>query len=110
MVFTAPELPPADRTDLTPSAGNHAQDHNLIADALQAIVDHLEAAPDPEGGALPAGSVLYARKAGSSWPDRPTNRTDILVVWIGAEPSPPVTAPPSVLGMYEGDARDIPAT
>ena len=40
-----------------------------------------------------------------SWPDRPTARPDIRIIWIGPDPSPDIVEPPSVAGMYEGDLR-----
>lgn len=43
---------------------------------------------------LPAGMVLYARynTSNSTWPARPTARTDIMVHWIGASESTPPPA------------------
>ena len=40
---------------------------------------------------LPAGSVVYARynTGTSSWPARPTSRTDIMVHWVGGDDSTP---------------------
>lgn len=40
---------------------------------------------------LPAGSVLYAiyDTGSSSWPVRPTARTDILVHWVGGDENTP---------------------
>lgn len=58
----------------------------------------------PSGGAggavtiadLPAGSVLYARydTTSSTWPARPTARTDIMVHWVGGDDTTP---PPGAL-------------
>jgi hypothetical protein len=39
---------------------------------------------------LPSGSTLTVIKSGSTWPQRPTTRTDIVVAWKGADPSPAV--------------------
>lgn len=39
---------------------------------------------------LPAGATVVVRKTGSTWPARPTNRTDIVVIWVGADPDPAV--------------------
>ncbi|MGE5299062.1 MAG: hypothetical protein ACM3KF_03410, partial [Acidobacteriota bacterium] len=56
------------------------------------------AAPSGGGGGgpitvadLPSGSVLFARynTGTSTWPARPTARTDIMVHWIGASESVP---------------------
>lgn len=43
---------------------------------------------------LPAGSVMFARynTGTSTWPARPTSRTDIMVHWIGANESTPPPA------------------
>lgn len=43
---------------------------------------------------LPAGSVMFARynTTTSTWPARPTARTDIMVHWIGADESTPPPA------------------
>lgn len=37
---------------------------------------------------LPAGTTLTVAKSGGTWPSRPTSRTDIIVQWKGADPSP----------------------
>lgn len=37
---------------------------------------------------LPSGSTITVLKSGSTWPVRPTARTDIIVQWKGADPSP----------------------
>lgn len=54
---------------------------------------------------IPAGSVISVAKSGSTWPARPTTRTDLRVMWIGAAPSPSTVTSPSTSGMYEGDVR-----
>jgi hypothetical protein len=41
---------------------------------------------------LPAGTTLTVLKSGSTWPARPTARTDIVVAWKGADPSPAIVA------------------
>lgn len=38
---------------------------------------------------LPAGSTLTVNHNGTSWPDRPTGRTDIVVNWVGPDTVPP---------------------
>lgn len=53
---------------------------------------------------LPAGSVLYVNKSGSAWPVRPTTRTDIRVIWIGADPDPAIVTS-GTAGAYNGDLR-----
>lgn len=39
---------------------------------------------------LPAGAMVTVRKSGSTWPARPTSRSDIIVVWLGNDPSPAI--------------------
>lgn len=41
---------------------------------------------------LPAGSTLTVAKSGSTWPARPTSRSDVIVQWKGADPSPPIVS------------------
>lgn len=56
---------------------------------------------------LKAQSVLFAKKSsGGVWPSRPTSRADVLVLWIGPDPSPPVVAS-GTSGMLAGDERHL---
>lgn len=56
---------------------------------------------------VPAGSVFVLPKnADGTWPARPSNRTDIVFDWTGADPAPPVVAPPATNGGY---ARNLAA-
>lgn len=41
---------------------------------------------------LPAGTTLTVSKSGGTWPARPTSRTDIIVQWKGADPSPSIVS------------------
>lgn len=41
---------------------------------------------------LPALTTLVVRKNGSTWPGPPTLRSDIIIIWKGAEPSPPIVS------------------
>lgn len=41
---------------------------------------------------VPAGVTLTVVKSGSTWPARPTSRTDVVVAWKGADPSPAIVA------------------
>jgi hypothetical protein len=41
---------------------------------------------------LPAGSTLTVAKSGGTWPARPTSRSDIIVQWKGADPSPTIVS------------------
>jgi hypothetical protein len=49
-----------------------------------ATVDYVEAAR--------AGSTIVVNKTGGTWPGPPTLRTDIVIVWKGADPSPPIVS------------------
>lgn len=49
---------------------------------------------------LPAGTTVTIVKAGT-WPARPTARTDIIVIWKGADPSPPIVSS-GTGGMLDG--------
>lgn len=49
---------------------------------------------------IPAGSMLAVRKTGTTWPARPTARTDVIVNWIGADPSPAIV-PSGTAGMLD---------
>jgi len=46
----------------------------------------------PSYANLPAGTTLTVVKSGSTWPARPTSRTDIIVQWKGPDPSPSIVA------------------
>jgi hypothetical protein len=53
------------------------------------------AAPASAGvgyGDLPAGTTLTVTKSGGVWPARPTSRSDVIVQWKGADPSPPIVS------------------
>lgn len=50
---------------------------------------------------LPAGTTITVQKAAGVWPVRPTARTDITVIWKGADPSP------AIGGSYMVDNVDI---
>lgn len=55
---------------------------------------------------LKSQSVLFVRKSGGVWPARPTTRTDVLVFWIGPDPSPSIVTS-GTGGMYNGDERHL---
>jgi len=59
---------------------------------------------------IPAGSVITVYKAAGVWPSRPTSRTDITVMFVGADPSPAIVTSPALTGMYNGDLRVVTAT
>jgi|GEM_PF-6479104 len=63
----------------------------------KAAVSHTHGAGDVTSGTfgyglLPAGSTLTVAKAAGVWPARPTSRTDIIVQWKGADPSPSIVS------------------
>lgn len=45
-----------------------------------------------DASSILAGTTLTVQKNGTVWPARPTARTDVTVIWKGAEPSPPIVA------------------
>lgn len=49
-------------------------------------------ASTPSYANLPAGTTITVIKSGSTWPARPTSRTDIIVQWKGADPSPSIVS------------------
>jgi hypothetical protein len=58
---------------------------------------------------MPAGTNITVFKSGGTWPARPTSRTDIVVVWNGADPSPSIVTS-GTGGMLDNvDKREIPA-
>lgn len=42
--------------------------------------------------AQPAGSTITLTKVAGVWPGVPTTRTDIVIIWSGADPSPTAVA------------------
>lgn len=72
-------------------------------DALVARVDSLEdsssSTVDLDG--LPAGMTLTVFVVGSTWPDRPTDRTDMTVVWTGGDENNP--PPGAAVGVDKWD-------
>lgn len=54
---------------------------------------------------MPAGYTHTVQKnASGTWPSRGTSRADIIVIWVGPEPSPPVVTS-GTAGMLNGDIR-----
>lgn len=60
-------------------------------------IDELEARLDDMAGGstgpvtietMPPGFLLVVAKSGSTWPARPTARTDLRVAWLGPDPGP----------------------
>lgn len=80
-----------------------------VAAPVSVIRETVRTGP-PGGGAsieTVAGGSVFGVEFDGVWPERPTARTDVRVLWIGPDPSPDVVEPPSVAGMYSGDARFV---
>jgi hypothetical protein len=82
-----------------PAPGSTEWDEPLVAaiydvsDRIdQEVVDRANADQTTSGPVaianLPATSILVIAKSGSTWPTRPTSRTDIRVAWLGPDPAP----------------------
>ena len=41
---------------------------------------------------LPSYTTLVIAKSGGTWPAPPTLRSDIIMIWKGADPSPPIVS------------------
>lgn len=67
--------------------------------ATTAYVQAQVAGVAPAYANLPAGTQIVVLKAGGSWPVRPTSRTDIVVAWKGADPSPAIGGTGMVSGV-----------
>lgn len=80
---------PVGAVKLDAAAINHLEDGIAAAQALaEAGTGSGGAAPTYAN--LPGGTTITVLKAGGAWPARPTNRTDIVVQWKGADPSPSI--------------------
>lgn len=56
---------------------------------------------------LPAGTTVTVFKAAGVWPARPTSRSDIEVIWKGADPDPAIVSS-GTGGMLDGvDTRFV---
>lgn len=91
-----------EESPVTPSAGTP-------------IVRGIPGPEGPRGPAGPAATVSLSnvpagythtrvKSSAGVWPARGTSRTDITVIWIGADPSPAIVTT-GTTGMYEGDVR-----
>lgn len=49
-------------------------------------------AQSPSLANMPAGMTITVLKSAGTWPARPTSRSDIIVAWKGADPSPAIVA------------------
>ena len=71
--------------------------------ALQAQVAALIAG----GGSTATGTVMSMKRVSSTvWEARPTNNSEIVVLVIGADPSPSLVTS-GTAGMYAGDVRIV---
>jgi hypothetical protein len=60
-----------------------------------ATVEELDQAVSDTSGdyeRLPIGSTITITKSGGTWPGSPTGREDLVIIWKGAEPSPPIVS------------------
>lgn len=98
----------ADTISATLSSVTIAQVDTLQS-TIDDLYDQLQGKSDVGVSGLPAGSILVARKpSGGSWPLRPTTRSDIIVLWIGADPAPTIIATPGTGGMLDNvDVRMV---
>jgi hypothetical protein len=77
-------------------AGYISSFKSVLAAALAAQAAAEAAAADAAGAGgggtvgTSGGSVQYVRKSGSTWPARPTSDAAVVVLWIGADPSPAI--------------------
>lgn len=83
-------------------------DTRVFATGVRTRLDTLEATWTSDLILYP-GTNITVDKTGSTWPARPTTRTDVTVRWRGADPSPAVVSS-GTAGMYAVDEREIPAT
>jgi hypothetical protein len=100
------------------NADNTSDANKPVSTATQTALNSLDTRVDAVEATLgttlpislmPAGTTLTVIKNGS-WPARPTARTDIVVRWRGADPSPPIVSS-GTGGMLDNvDERQIPAT
>lgn len=54
----------------------------------------------------PAAIILGVTKTGGIWPSRPTSRSDITVLWFGADP-PPAIVSSGTTGMLDGKDYNV---
>lgn len=121
VVYAGPAGPPGPPGDPGPAgpAYSDAQARSVVGTTLVAGAN-ITLAVDPTtglvtitgaagggGGAsptfenIPAGSTLTVLKSGSTWPARPTARSDVFVAWKGPDPSPGIVAS-GTGGMLDG--------
>jgi len=74
------------------SVNGETGDVVLDLSAVEDIDNRLAAKMDAGIAGLPAGSTLTVAKSGGTWPARPTPRSDIIVWWKGADPSPAIVS------------------
>jgi len=78
----------------TPSGQVTDEQHRPLAtiEYVDSEIAALEADTSVDYSELPAGVTLVVKKNGVTWPGPPTLRSDIIIIWKGAEPSPPIVS------------------
>lgn len=51
---------------------------------------HMDAASVSTLAQAAPGTTFVIKKSGGVWPSRPTARTDLIAIWVGAEPAPTI--------------------
>lgn len=84
----------ADKLDKRHLPALEVADVNLLQGALDKKLEVADLTAKADAGypGLPAGVIIGVHKQGTTWPARPTTRTDLIVRWIGPDPSPPIVA------------------
>jgi hypothetical protein len=82
---------------LTGDLGGSAASPTVPGLSGKANTTHTHAVSDITTGSfdyafLPAGTTLTVAKSAGTWPARPTSRSDIIVQWKGADPSPSIVS------------------
>ena len=62
-----------------------------VATEIKTIRTEINSAK-PSYGNIPAGSTITVTKSGGVWPGSPTSRSDVIIIWKGADPSPAIVA------------------
>lgn len=78
----------------TPSGQLTDEQHRPLAtiEYVDEQIEGIDADTTIDYSDLPVGTTLVVKKNGATWPGPPTLRSDITVIWKGAEPSPPVVS------------------
>lgn len=81
----------------------------VVTGPAQLVREVVYLGPPGGGGSIEtvASGATFRVLFDGEWPVRPTAREDVMVLWVGPDPSPEIVEPPSVAGMYAGDARIV---